>query len=144
MPTRERPTCWPRAPAQFPHHNVGHYRSVLGFHSVGGTCSSTRKCSFRMPLFGRTARINGSEGTDHGTGTVAILVGGALKGGRVIADWPGLKDDNLYERRDLRPTIDLRAVLKGVLKDHLRVEERALAATVFPGSDDVKPMEGLV
>src|SRR5262249_20353257 len=94
--------------------------------------------------FGRTARINGTDGTDHGTGTVAVLVGGALKGGRVIADWPGLKDDNLYERRDLKPTIDLRAVLKGVLKDHLRVEERALAATVFPGSDDVKPMEGLV
>jgi uncharacterized protein (DUF1501 family) len=94
--------------------------------------------------FGRTARINGTDGTDHGTGTVAVLVGGALKGGRVIADWPGLKDADLYERRDLKPTIDLRAVLKGVLKDHLRVEERALAATVFPGSDDVKPMEGLV
>src|SRR5262249_42588858 len=44
--------------------------------------------------FGRTARINGTEGTDHGTATVALLVGGALKGGRVIADWPGLKDSN--------------------------------------------------
>ena len=48
--------------------------------------------------FGRTARINGTEGTDHGTGTVALLLGGALKGGRVIADWPGLKDADLYER----------------------------------------------
>jgi uncharacterized protein (DUF1501 family) len=93
--------------------------------------------------FGRTARINGNDGTDHGTGTVAVLVGGALQGGRVIADWPGLKAANLYEGRDLKPTIDLRAVLKGVLKDHLRVEDRALAATVFPGSDDVKPMAGL-
>src|SRR5207248_6249082 len=76
--------------------------------------------------FGRTARINGNDGTDHGTGTVAVLVGGALQGGRVIADWPGLKAADLYEGRDLRPTIDLRAVLKGVLKDHLRVDDRAL------------------
>lgn len=94
--------------------------------------------------FGRTARINGTDGTDHGTGTVAVLLGGALKGGRVVADWPGLKDADLYERRDLNPTTDLRAVLKGLLKDHLRVDERALAATVFPGSDDVNPMAGLV
>jgi uncharacterized protein (DUF1501 family) len=94
--------------------------------------------------FGRTARINGTDGTDHGTGTVAWIIGGALKGGRVIADWPGLKEADLYEARDLRATIDLRAVLKGVLRDHLRVDERALAATVFPGSDDVKPMAGLL
>lgn len=94
--------------------------------------------------FGRTARINGSEGTDHGTGTVAILVGGALKGGRVIADWPGLKETDLFEKRDLKPTTDLRAVLKGVLRDHLRVPESALAATVFPGSDAVAAMPALV
>ena len=94
--------------------------------------------------FGRTARINGTEGTDHGTGTVAWIIGGAVKGGRVIADWPGLKEADLYEDRDLRATTDLRAVLKGVLQDHLRVDERALAATVFPGSGDVKPMAGLV
>ena len=94
--------------------------------------------------FGRTARINGTEGTDHGTATVAILVGGALKGGRVIADWPGLKPVNLYQDRDLKPTTDLRAVLKGVLRDHLRADEKALAQTVFPGSDAVKPLAGLL
>jgi uncharacterized protein (DUF1501 family) len=94
--------------------------------------------------FGRTARINGTDGTDHGTATVALLVGGALKGGRVIADWPGLKPANLYENRDLKPTTDLRAVLKGLLKDHLRADERALADNVFPGSKDVKPTAGLV
>jgi len=94
--------------------------------------------------FGRTARINGTEGTDHGTGTVAWIIGGAVKGGRVIADWPGLKEADLYEDRDLKATTDLRAVLKGVLRDHLRVDERALAATVFPGSDGVKPIAGLV
>jgi len=94
--------------------------------------------------FGRTARINGNEGTDHGTATVALLTGGALKGGRVIADWPGLKEADLYEKRDLKPTTDLRAVLKGVLCDHLRVEERALAADVFPSSEAVAPMRGLL
>jgi uncharacterized protein (DUF1501 family) len=94
--------------------------------------------------FGRTARINGTNGTDHGTATVALLVGGALKGGRVVADWPGLKEASLVENRDLKPTTDLRAVLKGVLKDHLRADDRALVMDVFPGSDDVKPMSGLV
>ena len=94
--------------------------------------------------FGRTARINGTNGTDHGTATVALLVGGALNGGRVVADWPGLKEANLVENRDLKPTTDLRAVLKGVLKDHLRADDRALVMDVFPGSDDVKPMSGLV
>jgi len=94
--------------------------------------------------FGRTAHLNGTDGTDHGTATVALVVGGALKGGRVIADWPGLKEADLYEKRDLKPTTDLRAVLKGVLKDHLRVDERALAQNVFPGSEGAKPMAGLV
>jgi uncharacterized protein (DUF1501 family) len=94
--------------------------------------------------FGRTARINGTDGTDHGTGTVALLAGGALKGGRVIADWPGLKPADLHEGRDLRPTTDLRAVLKGLLRDHLRLDEGALASTVFPGSAAVAPMAGLV
>ncbi len=94
--------------------------------------------------FGRTARINGNEGTDHGTATVALLAGGALKGGRVIADWPGVKESSLYQNRDLKATTDLRAVLKGVLKDHLRIDERALAASVFPGSGDLQPMQGLL
>ena len=94
--------------------------------------------------FGRTARINGTEGTDHGTGTVALLAGGAIKGGRVIADWPGLKPANLYQARDLAPTTDLRAVLKGVLRDHLGLADRVLAANVFPDSAPVKPMKGLV
>lgn len=97
-----------------------------------------------MTEFGRTARINGTAGTDHGTGTVALLVGGALKGGRVISDWPGLKPADLYEDRDLKATIDLRALLKGLLRDHLRADERALAENVFPGSANVKPVAGLV
>jgi uncharacterized protein (DUF1501 family) len=94
--------------------------------------------------FGRTARINGTDGTDHGTGTVAFLAGGALQGGRVIADWPGLKPAQLYEGRDLKPTTDLRSVLKGLLRDHLRVEESVLASAVFPDSTEAGPMAGLV
>jgi uncharacterized protein (DUF1501 family) len=73
-----------------------------------------------------------------------LLAGGALKGGRMVADWPGLKAANLHEARDLKPTTDLRAVLKGVLKDHLRVDEAALASKVFPDSGRVKPMPGLL
>jgi uncharacterized protein (DUF1501 family) len=94
--------------------------------------------------FGRTARINGTAGTDHGTGTVALLAGGAVQGGRVIADWPGLKPANLYEARDLAPTTDLRAVIKGVLHDHLGLGERVLAEQVFPDSAMARPMTGLV
>ena len=94
--------------------------------------------------FGRTARVNGTDGTDHGTATVALLAGGALRGGRVIADWPGLGPSALHEARDLKPTIDLRAVCKGLLKDHLRVDDAMLAAEVFPLSGAVKPMAGLL
>lgn len=97
-----------------------------------------------MTEFGRTARANGNEGTDHGTATVAFLLGGAVKGGRVIADWPGLKPGDLHEDRDLKPTTDLRAVLKGVLRDHLGIDQRRLATEVFPGSLSVAPLQGLV
>lgn len=94
--------------------------------------------------FGRTARINGTAGTDHGTGTVAFLAGGAVAGGRVIADWPGLKPGQLYEARDLAPTTDLRCVLKGVLADHFGLSPAVLAQAVFPGTLTLRPMKGLI
>jgi uncharacterized protein (DUF1501 family) len=94
--------------------------------------------------FGRTARINGTDGTDHGTGTVALLAGGAVKGGRVISDWPGLKLANLFEARDLKPTTDLRSVIKGVLQSQFGLSDRVLAETVFPDSASARPMKGLV
>lgn len=94
--------------------------------------------------FGRTVAVNGTGGTDHGTGGVAFLLGGAVNGGRVIADWPGLAQAALLDSRDLRPTIDLRAVAKGILGDHLRVASAALDKTVFPGSESIKPMAGLI
>ncbi len=94
--------------------------------------------------FGRTAAINGTRGTDHGTGAAAFLLGGAVAGGRVLADWPGLARGSLYEARDLRPTRDLRAIMKGVLHDHLQVPAAALDAQVFPGSGAVRPLDGLI
>lgn len=73
-----------------------------------------------------------------------MLLGGAVKGGRVIADWPGLKSSQLHEGRDLNPTVDLRSILKGVLRDHLGLSERTLATRIFPGSLAAKPMGGLI
>jgi uncharacterized protein (DUF1501 family) len=94
--------------------------------------------------FGRTAAINGTRGTDHGTGGAAFLLGGAVRGGRVIADWPGLAGRALYQGRDLMPTLDLRSVLKGVLEEHLLISARALDTTVFPDSGAAKALGGLV
>ena len=88
--------------------------------------------------FGREVAINGTLGTDHGTGSAAFVLGGAVQGGRVLADWPGLAKKNRYDGRDLRITTDLRSVLKGVLADHLKVTERRLGSEVFPGSESVK------
>ena len=97
-----------------------------------------------MTEFGRTVRMNGSDGTDHGTATVAMLLGGAVHGGRVVADWPGLSPNALYEGRDLAPTTDLRAVLKGVARDHLGLDVPVLGRSVFPGTEGLRPVDGLV
>jgi uncharacterized protein (DUF1501 family) len=94
--------------------------------------------------FGRTVAMNGTNGSDHGTATAVLIAGGAVSGGRVIARWPGLGRDHLYQARDLMPTADLRAVLKGLLRDHLRVPETALAQSVFPNSASVAPLGGLI
>ncbi len=94
--------------------------------------------------FGRTASMNGTQGTDHGTGTVAFMVGGAVNGGRVIADWPGLGKAALLDERDLMPTTDLRSVFKGALRDHLGLDEQALGNMVFPQSLSVKPLDSLL
>ncbi|WP_439577412.1 DUF1501 domain-containing protein [Elioraea sp.] len=97
-----------------------------------------------MTEFGRTARVNGTLGTDHGTGGVAFALGGRIAGGRVLGDWPGLSEDALFERRDLRPTTDLRAVAKALLAGHLGVPRAALDGAVFPESASVAPFRDLV
>ncbi len=84
--------------------------------------------------FGRTAAINGTGGTDHGTGSAALLLGGAVRGGRVLADWPGLAKRDLYEGRDLRPTLDLRSVFKGMLAGLFDLDPGYLERDVFPDS----------
>jgi uncharacterized protein (DUF1501 family) len=94
--------------------------------------------------FGRTAAMNGTRGTDHGTGGCAFLVGGAVQGGRVIVDWPGLSQTALLDRRDVRPTLDLRCIFKGVLADHLRLGSKALSSQVFPDSTGARPLQGLM
>lgn len=83
--------------------------------------------------FGRTVSVNGTRGTDHGTGGVAFALGGAVKGGRFLGDWPGLSDAALYERRDVAPANDLRALFKGALAAHWGLDRAALGARVFPG-----------
>jgi uncharacterized protein (DUF1501 family) len=93
--------------------------------------------------FGRTVRVNGTKGTDHGTATVSFVLGGAVAGGRVLADWPGLGAGKLLENRDLQPTCDLRSVAKGLLVEHLDLNQSALNA-VFPESGAVTPMRHLV
>lgn len=94
--------------------------------------------------FGRTAAMNGTRGTDHGTGGCAFLAGGAVRGGRVVADWPGLARTALLDNRDLRPTLDLRSVFKAVLDEHMHVDARALATRIFPDSSGARPLKGLV
>ena len=94
--------------------------------------------------FGRTVAVNGTSGTDHGTATCAFLAGGAVAGGRVVADWPRLANSALYEGRDLRPTLDLRSIVKGVLGAHLGAPEGGLEEKVFPSSRAARPLEGLL
>ena len=94
--------------------------------------------------FGRTVRVNGTRGTDHGTATAAILLGGAVNGGQVLADWPGLGKSDLYEGRDLMPTADVRSLFKGVLADHLGISAGLLDRSVFPDSSAAPRMKDLV
>jgi uncharacterized protein (DUF1501 family) len=92
--------------------------------------------------FGRIAAMNGTRGTDHGTGGCAFLAGGAVSGGRLIADWPGLAHTALLDGRDLRPTLDLRSVFKTVLDEHMSVDAKTLAGRIFPDSNGARPLKG--
>jgi uncharacterized protein (DUF1501 family) len=94
--------------------------------------------------FGRTVAVNGTRGTDHGTGAAAFLLGGAVRGGRVVGQWPGLSQDALYQGRDLKPTMDLRSLMKSVLRDHLQVSQKQLDSPVFPDSGAVPYLQDLV
>ena len=94
--------------------------------------------------FGRTAHVNGTGGTDHGTGSTALVLGGGLKRGGIIGDWPTLKQTALFENRDVAPSLDLRGLFKGVLGEHMGVDRQALESKVFPDSAGAKAVTGLV
>lgn len=88
-----------------------------------------------MTEFGRTVRVNGTGGTDHGTGGSMVLAGGAIRGGRVYGDWPGLAETDLYKGRDLMPTGDVRAPAAWVMRGLTGLSQSDLEGTVFPGLD---------
>lgn len=116
---------------------------VSGLHDgLGPTWSSTVVVA--VTEFGRTAHVNGTGGTDHGTASTMILAGGALKRGGIVGDWPTLADAKLFENRDLAPTLDVRQVFKGVLRDHMGFEAKALDQTVFPASGAAPALDGLI
>jgi uncharacterized protein (DUF1501 family) len=118
--------------------------NALRTYRDGMTAQWPRTVVAVVTEFGRTAAVNGTGGTDHGTGGVAFLAGGAVRGGRVLGDWPGLAPAQLNDGRDLRTTTDLRALFKGVLAHHLALPEAALETEVFPDSRDVRAMDGLL
>ncbi len=93
--------------------------------------------------FGRTVAVNGTGGTDHGTGGLALVAGGGVRGGRLVGDWPGLSPAQLNDGRDLRATTDLRALFKGVLVAQMGVGEAAIETTVFPDSRGVRALDGI-
>lgn len=90
--------------------------------------------------FGRTVQPNGTGGTDHGTAGAAFLLGGKVKGGRVLADWPGLKRGNQHEGRDLKPTLDLASVYKGIAAGHFGLDNAAALDAICPDAAQVKPV----
>ena len=94
--------------------------------------------------FGRTAAANGTGGTDHGTGSVALLLGGAVAGGRVQADWPGLRSGDLYQGRDLRATTGLDAVIAGAAAEGLMLDPQRTASELFVESVGLRPVSGLL
>ncbi|XUW92857.1 DUF1501 domain-containing protein [Burkholderia sp. M6-3] len=94
--------------------------------------------------FGRTAAANGTGGTDHGTGSVAMVLGGAVAGGRVIADWPGLAPRDLYEARDLKPTTSLDSLIAGVASEGLGLDPQRTARALFSQTVATKPLTGIV
>lgn len=94
--------------------------------------------------FGRTVSVNGTGGTDHGTGSVALIAGGAVLGGRVIGQWPGLDKTQQYQNRDLRPTTDMRQITKAVLTQHLGLPSADVEKHIFPASHEIRAMDGLI
>lgn len=123
--------------------NAGALDALLGAYRDAMGNSWTNTLVMVATEFGRTARFNGTGGTDHGTASAALLMGGAVKGGRVVADWPGLRERDLYEARDLRPTKALESILAGAVAEHMALDPAAALARLFPGRSG-SALSGLV
>jgi uncharacterized protein (DUF1501 family) len=96
-----------------------------------------------MTEFGRTARPNGTRGTDHGTAGAGFVLGPRLAKSAIIADWPGLSSNALFEGRDLKPTLDTRAVLKAAIAGAFDLTPAQLDR-VFPNSSSVRAVARLM
>jgi uncharacterized protein (DUF1501 family) len=118
--------------------------SVLGGLSDGLGAEWNNTVVVAATEFGRTARVNGTGGTDHGTASTALVLGGALKRTGIVGDWPTLQPAKLFENRDTAPTLDMRALFKGVLAEHLGIERRALDTQIFPDSATAQAARGVV
>jgi uncharacterized protein (DUF1501 family) len=113
-------------------------RTIAGLHD-GLQQGWAQALAVVVTEFGRTAAVNGTGGTDHGTASAALLLGGALKPGGIVGDWPTLGEGRLHEGRDLAPTLDVRGLFKAVLRDHYGVESSALEGQIFPDSASAAP-----
>lgn len=122
---------------------LGYLDAVLGGLTDGLGTEWQHTVVIAATEFGRTARVNGTGGTDHGTASTALVLGGALKPGDIIGDWPTLRQGKLFENRDTAPTLDMRALFKGVLAAHLGIERTALDTAVFPDSANSRPLDNL-
>jgi len=116
---------------------------VAGLHD-GLSTAWSKSIVVAVTEFGRTAHVNGTGGTDHGTASTMILAGGALKSGGIVGDWPTLAEAKLFENRDLAPTFDVRQVFKGILREHMGLDALALDTTVFPDSANAPAFGNLV
>ncbi len=105
---------------------LGAYRSAMGL-------AWANTMVLVVTEFGRTVQFNGTGGTDHGTASAALVMGGAVRGGQVLSDWPGMSQDRLYQGRDLRPTIALESVLAGAAAEHFGLDPAVLMPILFPG-----------
>jgi uncharacterized protein (DUF1501 family) len=118
--------------------------TMLGALQAGLGAEWARTVVLVATEFGRTVTVNGTGGTDHGGASVAMLAGGAVRGGRVIADWPGLAPSALLEGRDLRPTLSLERLVAGVVSEHFALDPARVLATLYPDGVTGRPVEGLV
>ena len=123
--------------------NASQLDALLGAYRAGMGSAWADTMVVVATEFGRTARLNGTNGTDHGTASATLLMGGALRGGRVMADWPGLGESDLYEGRDLRPTMALESVVAGAVAEHLALDPERALARLFPGRSGA-PVSGFV